>query len=242
VADPDDVAVRSCQVCTGVPFTVVPLVEPRSARVALWPSQVISRCRRETPVSGSRKSASWPRPTTLPPCFSEYVRFEPSSSCRLAQLAGAGLRPAGVALLGVRVHPGLAVAALLAVALLAVALVVVALLLVVALVVALLAVALLVVAGLRVPLLGVALLVVAGLRVPLLGVTLLVVPWAAGSLLVVPGLLRVALLGVALLLLVALLGVALLVVALLAVPRRLLGSPAGRTRRCCWRGSCWPSA
>src|SRR5690606_450325 len=30
----------SCHVCTGVPLTVVPFVEPMSASVALWPSQV----------------------------------------------------------------------------------------------------------------------------------------------------------------------------------------------------------
>jgi len=34
MADPDDVAVRQLPVCTGLPFTVVPLVEPRSDR---WP-------------------------------------------------------------------------------------------------------------------------------------------------------------------------------------------------------------
>src|SRR6185312_16632711 len=57
----------SCEVCTGVPLTVVPLVDPRSASRAVRPSQVISRCRRDTPVSGSRNWASWPRPTTMVP-------------------------------------------------------------------------------------------------------------------------------------------------------------------------------
>src|SRR3954463_1566819 len=55
------------------PLTSVPLVEPRSSTVTVPPCSWTSACLRLTPVSGSRMSASVPRPSTLLPgsstCF-----------------------------------------------------------------------------------------------------------------------------------------------------------------------------
>src|SRR3954453_24060760 len=56
------------------PLTSVPFVEPRSSTVAVPPSRTTSTCLRLTPVSGSRMSASVPRPMTFRPV---------ESSCRV---------------------------------------------------------------------------------------------------------------------------------------------------------------
>src|SRR3984957_6535088 len=48
----------NCHSCTGALLTVVPLVELRSDRSAAWPSQLISRCRRDTPHAAVTALAS----------------------------------------------------------------------------------------------------------------------------------------------------------------------------------------
>lgn len=61
-------------------LTIVPFVECKSTRTASRPSQVISACWRDTPVSGRRKSEIVPRPMMFDPGLTSNVRFDPSCS------------------------------------------------------------------------------------------------------------------------------------------------------------------
>src|SRR3954451_9528236 len=64
------------------PLTSVPLVEPRSSTVAFPLSRITSTCLRLTPVSGSRMSASVPRPMTLRPVVNSCRVPGPSTTSR----------------------------------------------------------------------------------------------------------------------------------------------------------------